>query len=169
MIPPETRPATITVALSVEDLDLVNSRTAYEVGQRKRIASMPATRLGGFMELMRDKFKPYQACALLGIDEGQLYEFWLSPNYDLTQEQLDIINKLYALGAGAMHESNRNRPEARRRLTTPMDSLRTDRTDPTSPERSVIEAAIAGDLDLAISVMDYQIGDVNLGIISRDS
>jgi hypothetical protein len=165
----ETRVATVTVTLADEELDLVNSRIAYEVGQRKRIASMPATRLGGFMELMRDKFKPSQACALLGIDEGQLYQLWISPSYELTQEQLDIINKLYSLGAGAMHESNRNRTEARRRLTTPMNSLRVNPTNPSSPERSVIGAIIAGDLDLAISVMDYQIGDFNPEIISRDS
>jgi hypothetical protein len=169
MAGPEVRAATITVALSMEDIDLVNSRIAYEVGRRERIASVSAVKLGGFMDLMRERFKPYQVCALLGIDEGQLYQFWINPNYELTQEQLDAINKIYTLGAGAMHESNKNRTEARRRLTTPMDSLRTDPTSPSSPERSVIQAIIDGDLDLALSVMDYQIGDFNPEVITRDS
>ena len=168
MTTPEAK-ATTTMVLPMEDLDLVNSRIAYEVGRRERIASVAAIKLGGFMDLMKERFKPYQACALLGIDEGQLFQFWINPNYELTQEQLDVINKTYTLGAGAMHESNNNKAEARRRLTTPMKDLRVDPTDPASPERSVLQAIIDGDLDLAISVMDYQIGDFNLDVTAKDS
>lgn len=155
--------------LSLEDLDYVNSRTGYEVGRRERIASVAAVKLGGFMDLMRERFKPSAACTLLEIDGGQLFQFWINPDYEITQKQLDVINKIYTLGAGAMHESNKHKAEARRRLTTPMKDLRADPTDPSSPERSILQAIIAGDLDLAISVMDYQIGDFNPKVTAKDS
>lgn len=161
-------PDTTVGKLSMDDRELVDSRTAYEVGRRKYIVSLPSTRLAAFMSLCGERLKPPTICRLLGMDEGELYQVFTT-SYSLSQEQQEVIDKLYAVGAAAWHDSNGDWRKARARLTKKSHMLIKDPTDSSSPERSILEAVADGDLDQVISVMDYQLGDFNSDVTAKDS
>ena len=142
---------------------------AFEVDRRSDIASLPSTRLAAFMDLAGETFKPSTACRLLQIqDEGGLYQL-LTTDYVLSQEQLDVVNGLYAVAAAAWHESNGNWREARARLTKRVPGLIKDPRNPSCPERSILETIADGDLEQVLSVMNYQVGDFNPDVIAKDS
>jgi hypothetical protein len=154
----------------IEDQDLINAATAFEVDRRSDIASVPAIKLDAAMRLAGQRaLKDATVCRLLNIDEGQLYQFWISPSYELTQEQEEIINELYAVGAAAWHESNGDLKKARARLNKKSHRLIKDPSNPSCSERSILEAIADGDIKQVISVMDYLLGDFNPEVISRDS
>jgi hypothetical protein len=87
----------------------------------------------------------------------------------MSQEQLEVIDGLYAVSAVAYHESNGDWRKARERLTKKSPRLIKDPSDPLSPERSMIEAITDGDMEKAISVMDYLVGDFNPDVTAKDS
>jgi hypothetical protein len=156
-----TSPDTTTSRLLIEDRDLVDAITAFEVDRRRDIASLPATRLTAFMDLAGAKLKDSVVCRLLGMaDEGELYQL-VTGNYTLSQQQEEVINGLYAIGAEAVKESGRNGRKARAKLFKRTDKLIKDSTDPSSTERSIMEAIADGDLDMVLSMMNYQLGDFN--------
>jgi hypothetical protein len=153
--------------LPIEDKDLVNARTAYEVGRRRYLAALPATRLAAFMSLAGEGLKTSTVCELLKVDEGELYRLFTN-GYNLSQEQLDLINGLYTIGSAAWHESNGNWREARARLTKKSHMLIKDPADSSSPERSILKAVTDGDLEQVLSIADYQVGDFNSDVTAKD-
>ncbi|MGA2967846.1 MAG: hypothetical protein ABSD69_01570 [Candidatus Levyibacteriota bacterium] len=145
--------------LPIGDQELVDAAVAFEVDRRRDIASLAAARLSGFMNLVGQRaLKDATVCKLLGIDEGQLFQLFTT-GFDLSQAQVEVIDGLYAVGAAAMHESHKNPKDARARLNRRIPDLIKDPNDPSSPERSALEAIVQGDLEQVLSVMDRELGD----------
>lgn len=156
--PKETR-------LPIDGQDLVNPRVYAEVVNRSDVARGYDTRLSAFLTLSEPHLGIPAACHLIGIDEGQMYQL-LTCRRPVPAEAEEIIGKLYAIGAMVWKECAEfegNFQErifaAREKLTAPTRSLRKNPRDPSSPDRSIIQAIKDGDVDRVLLMADIQLGD----------
>jgi hypothetical protein len=155
----------IEALLPMDDQDLVNLRVHVEVFNRRGIAHGDGTRLSAFLALSEPHLGIPATSQLIGIDEGQMYEL-LTSGKPVPPETEEIIGKLYAIGAMVWEECaefkgnfERRVLAAREKLTTPTFHLKKDPRDPSSPDRSIIQAIKDGDLERVLSMADYQLGD----------
>jgi hypothetical protein len=154
--------------LPMEVRDRVDWAVAFEVDRRKDVASTPATRLAAAISLAgRQALKDATILKLLDMTDAEVEQLFKDREYPLSQQQIEVADGLYAVCAVAWHESNGNGREARGRLTKRVSTLRSDPNDPSSPERSILEAIAEGDMGLVHSVMDYQLGDFNPEVNTR--
>lgn len=161
---PSRLPAFNPTPLDRSGLDLVDAHVDHANGEGFNTeAKDPREKLSTTLDLFGDAMSTPATARALGVDEGQLCEFILNTDHSLPDDAMAMVDVIYAIARNFWLKYGHTGTTSREKIGNVRRQLREEtfrfkaNEDDSSPNRSALQAIIAGDARLVAMRMERQL------------